>query len=284
MNIPKVAVIMRSKDEQPYVREALENLMVQTYTNYNLYNVDSGSSDGTLEVVKVFSESVKSITSGSYVPGTVLNDMISSCHEKIVVFLNADAIPRDVDWLRKLIEPILNDEADATFSRQLPRDDALFIVKYDYARTYSDSTDSSSDFKKFSAVACAFKREVWDEVKFYDDGYAEDLVWAIQCERQGYRFKYVHEAVVEHSHNYSIKSLFRKKFRHGLVYYRLRMQKPSAMMQLYLCGRELLRDLLKSIKTSSISAIPYNILYRVTIHCAIYRGIKVAQERKEQAL
>ena len=88
MNIPKVAVIMRSKDEQPYVREALENLMVQTYTNYNLYNVDSGSSDGTLEVVKVFSESVKSITSGSYVPGTVLNDMISSCHEKIVVFLN----------------------------------------------------------------------------------------------------------------------------------------------------------------------------------------------------
>ncbi|MDD7987224.1 glycosyltransferase family 2 protein [Lentisphaera marina] len=284
MNIKKVAIIMRSKNEQPYVREALENLLSQTYSAYNLYNVDSGSTDGTLEVVQVFSESVKKISSDSYVPGTVLNDMISNCDEEIVVFLNADAIPQDIDWLRKLLEPILENRADATFSRQLARDDAHFIVKYDYSRTYKQYDHSEDDHKRFSAVACAFKREVWEKVQFYADGYAEDLVWAIQCHREGFRFKYVHDAVVEHSHNYGIKSLFRKKFRHGIVYYRLQMLKPSVFRQLYLCARELARDLIKSFKKLNLKTIPYNILYRVTIHLALYRGVKIAARRKEAKL
>ena len=97
MNMKRVAIIMRSKNEQPYVRAALENLLSQTYSCYNLYNVDSGSTDGTLEVVKVFSESVKKISSDSYVPGTVLNEMIEQCDEDILDFLNADAIPQNID-------------------------------------------------------------------------------------------------------------------------------------------------------------------------------------------
>ncbi|WDE98550.1 glycosyltransferase [Lentisphaera profundi] len=284
MTINKIAIIMRSKNEQPYVREALENLLAQTYNSYKLYNVDSGSDDGTLQVVKAFSESVKCIAPENYIPGTVLNDMIEACEEDVIVFLNADAIPQSVDWLKNLLEPILNNRADATFSRQLARKDAFFIVKDDYSRTYINESDSSQDYKKFSAVACAFKRKLWDAVKFYDDGYAEDLVWAIQCQRQGFHFKYVHEAVVQHSHNYTIKGLFRKKFRHGIVYYRLQMLKPSLLWQAYICSRELTRDALKAIKGLKLAEIPYNILYRMTIHMAIYRGVKLAASRKETEL
>ena len=284
MNMKRVAIIMRSKNEQPYVRAALENLLSQTYSCYNLYNVDSGSTDGTLEVVKVFSESVKKISSDSYVPGTVLNEMIEQCDEDIIVFLNADAIPQNIDWLKNLLQPILDQEADATFSRQLARQDAHFIVKYDYSRAYRKSDNSDDDYKAFSAVACAFKREVWESVKFYADGYAEDLVWATQCHRSGFKFQYVHNAVVEHSHNYEIKSLFRKKFRHGIVYYRLKMLKPSVFRQFYYCSREVVRDLLKSFQKLNITTIPYNIIYRITIHLAVYRGVKIAANRKEAEL
>ena len=51
---PPVAVIMRSKNEQPHCDRALAGLKAQTYTNWTLYNVDSGSDDGTLEAVKAF--------------------------------------------------------------------------------------------------------------------------------------------------------------------------------------------------------------------------------------
>jgi rhamnosyltransferase len=284
MNMKRVAIIMRSMNEQPYVRAALENLLSQTYASYNLYNVDSGSTDGTLEVVQVFSESVKTISSKAYVPGTVLNEMIESCDEEIIVFLNADAIPQSVDWLNNLLQPILESEVDATFSRQLARNDAHFIVKYDYSRAYKNNSKPNEDYKSFSAVACAFKREVWESVKFYADGYAEDLVWATQCHRAGFKFRYIHDAVVEHSHNYKIKSLFRKKFRHGIVYYRLQMLRPSALRQLYYCAKEVTRDLLKSFQKLNLKTIPYNLIYRITIHLAVYRGVKIAALRKEAEL
>lgn len=44
-----VAIIMRAKDEMPYVRQALDMLKRQTFTDFELCAVDSGSTDGTLE-------------------------------------------------------------------------------------------------------------------------------------------------------------------------------------------------------------------------------------------
>ena len=104
-----VAIIMRSKDEQPYAERALAALSTQSYKNYTLYNVDSGSTDGTLEVVKAFNPDpalVFEIKPEEYVPGPVLNMMVTKTNEPVVVLLNADAIPQDDTWLETLIAPI----------------------------------------------------------------------------------------------------------------------------------------------------------------------------------
>jgi len=283
MNTRSVSIIMRSKNEQPYTKSALDSLYSQTFTDFTLHNIDSGSDDGTLEVVKEFNNDVISIAPSDYVPGKVLNDMVSRTNDEIIVFLNADAIPQDTEWLAKLLKPIFDGDADSTISRQISRDDAHYIVKFDYERGYNKE-DKSSAHEMFSAVACAFKREMWESVPFYTDGYAEDLVWAIQCQRLGYRFKYVSDSVVEHSHNYSLKSLFRKKFRHGLVYYRLSGLKPSILKQSYKMFRELTRDLLRAFKDLKLLTIPYNFVYRVIIHWAIYRGERKAYIKMESRL
>ena len=99
-----VAIIMRSKDEQPYVEPTLAALAKQSYRAYTLYNVDSGSTDGTLGVVKAFNTNptlVFEIKPEEYVPGPVLNMMVAKTTEPIVVFLNADAIPQDEAWLEE---------------------------------------------------------------------------------------------------------------------------------------------------------------------------------------
>ena len=80
-NAPAVAIIMRSKNEEPYATQTLERLFTQTYLNFTLYNVDSGSTDGTLEAIKKYNpspENIKEIRPADYVPGPVLNDMIAS--------------------------------------------------------------------------------------------------------------------------------------------------------------------------------------------------------------
>ena len=51
---PKVAIIMRSYNDRSVIRQTLEMLEKQTYRDYQLWNFDSTSSDGTLEIIREF--------------------------------------------------------------------------------------------------------------------------------------------------------------------------------------------------------------------------------------
>ncbi len=269
-----VAIIMRSKDEQPHADTALAALAEQSYTDYTLYNVDSGSTDGTLEAVKAFNpkpENVVEIAPEDYVPGPVLNMMLERTTEPIVVFLNADAIPQDSMWLEKLLAPVLDASADATVSKQIPRECARFIDKYDFERAYSARTiEKSPEF--FSAVACAFRRELWEATHFYEDGYAEDIAWSRTCQEKGARFELVPDSVVEHSHNYTIRGLFKKRYRHGIAYVTIYGKQPDAAREIFQCCKELVRDMLYTLGTFRLDTIPYNVIHRVVIHWAYYLG------------
>ena len=154
-------------------------------------------------------------------------------------------------------------EADATFSKQVARPDAKFIVAYDYQRAY-DPAKAEAGF--FSAVACAFKRELWQAHPFPEQGYAEDAAWATDCMADGARFRLVEESVVEHSHNYTLKQLFQKRRRQALAI----GSEPTLGKLL----REIVRDLLHATAKLKPHTIPYNIAYRITIHRAFQQGVK----------
>lgn len=277
MSTSPVAIIMRSKDEMPYAITALERLASQTWKEWTLYNVDSGSKDGTLDALRKFNpERVTEIPPASYVPGKVLNEMIARTSEDLIVFLNADAIPLNDVWLERLLRPLLDGTADATMSKQHARPDARFIVDYDYRRAYDPKNikDENEDF--FSAVACAFRRAWWERVKFPESGYAEDLAWAKACREQGARLKLVLDSEVEHSHNYTLKGLRRKKFRHGETYHRMYGQRPDGLRQIFLCLREIVRDGLYACRRLKFATFPYNLAYRVVIHWALDQGLRSA--------
>ncbi|MBB65419.1 MAG: hypothetical protein CMO81_10185 [Waddliaceae bacterium] len=282
-----IAVIMRSKDEQPYIEHALCNLNKQRSQHFTLYNVDSGSTDGSYEAALRFNskpENVFQIRPEDYIPGKVLNDMIAKTRERIIVFLNADAIPQDENWLESLIQPIIEGKADATMSKQIARPSAYFIVNYDYERAY-DSKNIGGDKNPyfFSAVACAFRRDLWENTKFYTKGFSEDILWCQECKSKGYRFMYVPDSIVEHSHNYTLRQLYKRKLIEGEAEVLIYGSKASARRQTYLCIRELTRDLLYTFKNIKLQKVPYNILYRVVAHLGFYAGHKRGAEKIRHA-
>jgi len=272
---PPVAVIMRSKNEEPYATPALERLFRQTYPNFTLYNVDSGSTDGTLEAIKKHNPNpgnIKEIQPTDYVPGRVLNDMIASVKEEIIVLLNADCIPQADSWLSTLLQPLLLNDVDAVTSRQVARPDAYFIVAYDLDRGYGDNNMKKKRHNFFSAAACAFKRRIWEEEKFPEDGWGEDFVWAMNCARRGVRFDIVVDAVVEHSHNYTYSTLYRRERGHGIVHYQMLNETPSILRQGFTCFKHIVRDVLYALRKGRPLTIPYNVAYRVTFHWAHFQG------------
>lgn len=269
---PTAAVIMRSLNERPHMDKALKKLFDQSYGLFELYNVDSGSGDGSYEIAKKWNpERTFQIPPKAYIPGKVLNEMIAKTKNEIIVLLNADAIPQGKDWMEKLIAPILNGEADATWSRQIARPDAEFIVRYDYERAFDPKNIAKNPYF-FSAVACAFRKKMWEETSFYTDGYSEDLIWRKICQQKGCRFQYVSESVVEHSHNYTLKQLYRRKWIEGAAERIIFTAKPSIINQSYLCLREISRDLIYTLLKGKPHLIPYNLAYRIVAHKGFYYG------------
>lgn len=275
VSLPDVAIIMRSKNEQPHAGRTLAALQTQTYTGYTLYNVDSGSTDGTLEAVQQFNPvpaHIYEIAPESYIPGRVLNDMIARTTEPIVVLLNADCVPQSDTWLATLLQPLLAGDCDAVSGRQIARPDAYFVVAYDLDRAYGNRNFKKKRYSFFSAAACAFKRELWENEKFPEEGWGEDFVWALNCKERGARFDIAVDAVVEHSHNYTLKTLYRRERGHGIVHYQMLRDAPSFWGQGLTCVKHIVRDVLYAVRHLQIQTIPYNLAYRCTFHWAHYQG------------
>jgi rhamnosyltransferase len=271
-----VAVIMRSKNEMPYLPEAIASLHRQTFRDIELFAIDSGSTDGSVAVLQqsLDAEHLIQIASKEYVPGKVLNEMTARTTQEFVVFQNADAIFQSDDALEKLLRPLLSGEADAVMSAQITRPDAKFIVTYDYLRAYDPKNIKGDNEDFFSAVTCAFRRDLWEKIKIPDIGYAEDVAWAKLCRAAGARFKLVADSVVEHSHNYTLKGLYRKKFRHGVTFAQTYGRRATLFSQTLELCKEWARDLFYAVRKGRLDTIPYNIAYRAVIHTGLYRGLK----------
>jgi rhamnosyltransferase len=262
---------MRSKNEMPHIRAALEGLARQTFRDWELFAVDSGSNDGSVHLLREYCDAahLTEIRPGDYAPGRVLNHAISATDSPLLVLLNADAIPLSDRWLEELLRPIIEGRADAAFSRQVARPDARFIVAYDYRRAYDPGNEEAGFF---SAVACAFKRELWEKQPFRTSGYAEDARWAAACRKAGARITLTPDSAVEHSHNYTLNALFHKRRRQAAT----STDAPRLDRRILLCGRELARDLLYAARRFKLHTVPYNMAYRIAIHAGIHRGLKEA--------
>lgn len=138
----------------------------------------------------------------------------------IIVFITQDIDIRNEDWLEKLIKPIINNEAEACFSRQLTKYDN--IEKYTREKNYPAESyiNTKEDIEKkglrtffFSDASSAIKTEIFKRLNGYDGKnlpISEDMYIAYKIIMNGYRIKYCADSVVYHSHKFSLKELYER--------------------------------------------------------------------------
>lgn len=148
---------------------------------------------------------------------------------EILVFMTQDAVPAGPGWLDQLVAPIRSGEAVATFARQLPRPGASVLEEFSRyfnypaqsrLRTRADIPEMGVKAFFFSNVCSAVRADVfWELGGFPDDVIMnEDMLMAAKVLRAGYAIKYVAEAEVVHSHDYSLKQQFRRNFDVGAFF------------------------------------------------------------------
>src|SRR5215831_16198064 len=101
MSDPFVSIILRSFNEAWALRQTLPSLQRQEYRNWELIIFDSGSTDGSVELIREFHpRHFVQLSPETYNPSRVLNQGVKLARADFEIFLNADATPQSHHWLR----------------------------------------------------------------------------------------------------------------------------------------------------------------------------------------
>ena len=205
MSEPFVSIIMRSFNEGWALRETLPALKTQDFSNWELIAIDSGSEDGSQELLRAAEPAhFVQITPAEYNPSKVMNQGMRLASSDFGIFLNADAIPQGADWLRPLVDALQDPNVAACFSRQIPRPDCQAVFACDYDRCFGPNRESARWEHFFSMVSSGLRKDVWLKRGFREDlQYAEDDEYTRWCKAQGYSVRYIPDSIAMHSHNYT---------------------------------------------------------------------------------
>jgi len=214
MSDPLISIVMRSFNEAWALKHTLPALKAQEYTNWELIVIDSGSSDGSQELIRAVNPAhFVQITPQEYNPSRVINQGMHLARAERVIFLNADATPQHSRWLRPLVDALADTRVAACFGRQIPRPDCQAVFACDYDRCFGLRRESVNWGHFFSMVISGLRKDVWEKRGFREDlQYAEDDEYTRWCRALDYEVVYVPESIVMHSHNYTPQQSYQRSF------------------------------------------------------------------------
>jgi rhamnosyltransferase len=205
---------MRSFNEGWALVDTLPALRAQEYRNWELIVIDSGSTDGSCDLIRKFGPAhFIQIAPGEYNPSRVMNRGMTLSRADLAIFLNADATPQGTDWLRPLVNALADPATAAVFGRQVPRPDCRAVYAHDYLRCFGKQRESATWDHFFSMVSSGLRKDIWRLRGFLEEmQYSEDDEYTRWCRAQGYRVVYCPESVVMHSHNYTPAQAYKRSF------------------------------------------------------------------------
>jgi rhamnosyltransferase len=211
---PPVSIIMRSYNEGWALRDTLPALRAQDYKNWELIVIDSGSTDGSVDLIRQAGPAhFIQIKSQEYNPSRVMNQGMELAQTDFGIFLNADATPQGNDWLRPLVNALQDPSVAAVFGRQIPRPDCQAVFAHDYERCFGPNRESTRWDHFFSMVSSGLRKDIWSQRGFLEKmQYSEDDEYTRWCREHGYKIVYVPGSVAMHSHNYTPQQAYKRSF------------------------------------------------------------------------
>ena len=190
----KASVVVRTHNNEGSIGDVLEAVFSQSIPeDFELVVVDSGSTDGTLEIVGRYPHVLVDYSGRPFNYGWSLNAGISAASGEYSVCLSSHCVPMRDDWLAELVRAMDEDEGLAAAWGPL-----LFDVE-DYP-VMGGSEVETIDLKEFyrrpnrglQNPNSIVRRSLWEERPFSEKiERCEDQEWAHHFLKQGY-----HTAVV----------------------------------------------------------------------------------------
>lgn len=227
-----VSIVIPTKNGGKRLDEVLTAVFSQkTEYEYEVICVDSGSTDQTLEILRRYPCRVYEIPPEKFGHGKTRNYGAGKGTGTYIMFLTQDALPANEQWMQSMIDAMQLEEGIAGgFGIHYPYPDCNILDKRDLPRHFRNFGEENTVFfledkeryytdqgyqqylAFFSDNNSCLKRSVWEKIPYQDVEFAEDQIWSRQILEAGYKKVYCPYAAVYHSHNYPLKTYFRRYY------------------------------------------------------------------------
>lgn len=189
--------------------------------------VNSSSNDGTVELAQELGAETLVIPRREFNHGTTREAARRYLKTDIVGMITPDAYLHDEHAFAKLIAPLLSGHAAAAYARQVPHKGADFFEafprEYNYpANSHIRGIENLSCYGVYtffcSNSCAAYDNRALEAIGGFQEALlGEDTVAVAKLLRSGHKIAYVAEAVVSHSHRYSLWEEFQRSFDTGIA-------------------------------------------------------------------
>ena len=209
------SVVVRAKNKEQTIERALRGLRNQTIET-EVILVDSGSTDGTVEIARPYCDQVISMPAAAFTYGRALNLGAQHASGQVVFALSAHCVPPSSEWVEISLNAYADEDVAGTWGPQSRPDGAPLIAP----ATFKLADLQRGTIWGFSNSASSWRRQVWERFPFDEQLIAcEDKEWMWRVLSAGFGVHADPRLVVDSSHrrDAGLLSLYKRVYREHFV-------------------------------------------------------------------
>jgi len=219
---PRCAVVVRCFNEERHIGRLLDGILQQTVSERQIVVVDSGSTDGTLDVVSRYPALVIHVTPEEFSFGGALNRGCAATSAEVIVVASAHVYPVYHDWLEELLAPFADLAVGLVYGKQRGDERTKYSERQIFATWFGDRPNPAQDHPFCNNANAAVRRAAWERLP-YDETLTglEDIAWAREAMALGYRVVYEPAAEVVHVHEETPRRVLNRYRREAMALKRI---------------------------------------------------------------
>jgi rhamnosyltransferase len=297
-------VVILTYNGERYLEDILVAVEEQRFDGeIEILVIDSGSTDGTLEIVAAHPKvRLHEIPNSEFGHGRTRGLAAQLAKGRVVVYLTHDAVPAHDRWLYEMLKPFeLSDRVAGVLGKQVARAHCFPLLKYEirsvfgsFGPDFGTSLFYWDDFVETEAVgnavtfysdanSAALREVLTGPVPYRDVSYAEDQMLGRDLIAAGYFKAYASRAAVVHSNDMTLREYDDRMFEEtqGLREVGIDVAVPSV----WVVARRLLRGIVRD-EISILRDRDYSLLRKVIwslinpmYHMQKWRGVRRGASR-----
>ena len=202
MNSPQTSIIIRCLNEDKHIGTLLTALQKQSYKNFEVILVDSGSTDATLDIAKKYDGKILHIHPDKFSFGASLNLGCEAAKGEFLVMISAHVYPANSHWLETLLKGFDDPSVGVVYGKQRGNEITRFSEHQIFEKWFPDESKPRQKGPFCNNANCAVRTSLWAKLK-YDEQLTglEDIDFAKRAIEYGNQVRYAKNSTAVHVHD-----------------------------------------------------------------------------------